>query len=395
MLIGDPRSTSSRPDPPSERYPGDREFRDRSGPLYTLLRVSLFQKIVIANLALLAIAVVSLLLLTDMGLAELLTLPNGLVTIAVVVGATAVNALLVREALRPIRSMEEVARRIEAGEDGARVESTLLADRRVANLVRQFNRMLDRQELAQQRQRDRAVRALRLMDAESSRSAAELYDSLAQTLAGVLLRIRMLGRSPVFGDASGEGNPGEATRMLDEVRSEVLEALEEARGIARRMHPPELDELGLASALEALARACLETSGVDVVVRADRPLPRLPSEVQLAFFRIAQEGLRNVVDHADATLATVTVGRVGDEFSMRICDDGRGFDTSTVLMGSTGLGLASIQERAVQAGGRVTIRSDPDGGTCIELLVPFPEEDASVDRPQGNALPRVIKGVAL
>jgi len=126
-------------------------------------------------------------------------------------------------------------------------------------------------------------------------------------------------------------------------------------------------------------------------VRAEQRIPQLPSDVQLALFRIAQEGLRNVVEHADAGAATVTLGVSNDRLSMRICDDGQGFDASTALLGSTGLGLASIQERAVQAGGRVTISSRPDDGTCIELTVPVPDGNVRSGYHHGDPLAKAVK----
>jgi len=334
----------------------------------------------------------SLVLLTDVGLRGVVSPENGLLAGVVLLAATAVNIALVHEALRPIRSLERTARRIEAGDEDARAHTTLLADRRVTALVRTFNRMLDRQNQAHRHERDRAARTLRLMDAESSRSAGELYDSLAQTLAGVLLRIRLLGRSPAFEDGPGSEHD-EASRMLAELRAEVLEALEEARGIARRLHPPELKELGLASALEALARAYMERTGVDVIVKAERALPTLPLDIELAVFRIAQEGLRNVVEHSRAGRTTVELGQDNRNLTLQICDDGLGFDAGEVLSGGSGLGLASIQERAAQAGGRVTIRSRPDEGTCIDLRVPLPAHEPA-ESAHGGPGSRIVGSAA-
>jgi len=130
-----------------------------------------------------------------------------------------------------------------------------------------------------------------------------------------------------------------------------------------------------------------------VIVQAEDAAPLPDEELRLTLFRIAQESLRNVIDHAGAALVTITLRGANENLVLRICDDGSGFDTSAVA--GPGLGLASIQERASQAGGRVRIESRSGGGTCIEVTVPVVDTEVSTTYQHGDPLASLVKGVSV
>ena len=343
-----------------------------------VLRIPLFHKIMLANLGLLSLGILGGVLVIPRVAPSGEGLATGLLATLLLFAATAVNLLLVRAALKPIRSLQTAALLVEAGNETARADASPVSDRQIAGLVRVFNRMLDHQEALRLSERDRAGRALKRMDEGNTRSSSELYDNLAQTLAGVLLRLRLLNRSLALHTPDSEASEAEAPVILEEVRVQIHHALEEARGIARRLHPPELYELGLGFALDALGRSLSNDTGLEIVVQAEHSLPPIPDDTRLAVFRIAEEALRNAADHAKAKAVRMKLTLETDMACLEICDDGMGFDTGAAIRGKTGLGLAAMMERATQVGGSVDIESRLGRGTCIRVRVPVAANDGFV-----------------
>ena len=141
------------------------------------------------------------------------------------------------------------------------------------------------------------------------------------------------------------------------------------RNLSLLLRPPQLDALGLEAALRWQAGA---------MFRGDQPrlrleleaLPHRPSPaVELACFRIAQEALTNVLRHADARQVIVGLDLSGDTLSLRVIDDGRGFDASR----TPGLGLVTMRERAQQLGGRWELDGADGGGTRVRAWLPMRE----------------------
>jgi two-component system sensor histidine kinase UhpB len=346
-----------------------------------LLRFPLFYKILLANLGILVLGAGSGILLvhyiSPAISASTVFIISGVVAFAVLAIGSFVHAYLIRAALSPLRTLEETARRVEAGDPAARAEESVLADESMAGLVRVFNAMLDTLGALRQQERARSAQALKAEEVERLRTSRELYDHLAQTLAGVLLRLRVItsGHAPADDDT------------LEEVRTEVRAALERARHVARRLHPPELDDLGLEAAVEAYARTLDETSNLTVTVDVSRPIPTLGAEVCLAAFRIVQEALQNSARHSGATRASVSLSTVDDELTVEIVDDGRGFDAAEAIADRDGLGLSSMLDRAAHRGGSLTVDSRPGAGTRVCLSMPIartnPQPPASRATPSG------------
>ena len=201
-----------------------------------LLRIPLFYKILLANVGLLVLGAGSGMVLVRYITAETSTstayVLSGVVALAVLTVASTIHAYVIRAALSPVRTLEDAARRVEAGDPSARAEESLLADEEMARIVRVFNAMLDVLGAARRQERARAARTLKAQEMERLRTSRELYDDLAQTLAGVLLRLRVITAGPGATDAEGLHGP------LEEVRTEVVDALERAQNVARRLHPP-------------------------------------------------------------------------------------------------------------------------------------------------------------
>jgi signal transduction histidine kinase len=173
--------------------------------------------------------------------------------------------------------------------------------------------------------------------------------------------------------ASGNGAGSERERLRSRALRDELEDLGVMlRQVAHRLHPAIIDHGGLVPALAQLADDHERMNGLTVETRLppfsqDRLVDR---ERSLILFRIAQEALRNVTKHANATRAEITVEAANGQLTLTISDNGRGFDSGGSARAS-GLGLISMGERARLADGTFNLFSKPGGGTTIRVTVPL------------------------
>jgi two-component system sensor histidine kinase UhpB len=244
-------------------------------------------------------------------------------------------------------------RRIDPFSPGQRV-TVEAADADVAELTRAFNEMLDRLE---REQRESARMALSVQEAERRRVARELHDEVGQTLTAMLLQVE--GLAPEL--------PEELHDELEELRETARTGAEEVRRIAQRLRPEALEELGLPSALLALAGAFSEQAGVaiDRSVAGDLSLSR---EEELVVYRVAQEALTNAARHSGSAAAELTLEPDGDRVVLTVRDRGRGIAAGQ----RPGSGIRGIRERAGLVGGSVVIRNaDPGPGVEVRLDLPI------------------------
>jgi signal transduction histidine kinase len=333
------------------------------------LRVGLFYKILVSNVGLLLFGAAAGMLVVRTLSPEISMsaafLRFGLVAVAFLVLGTLIHTYLVRAALSPLRILEQTARRVEAGDVDARAEESPLSDQAMTRVVRVFNSMLDTLGAHRLQERARSARTLEAHENERFKTSRELYDHLAQTLAGVLVRLRGIT------DAKQEPHVSHTYARLAEVRTEVQEALERARDLARRLHPPELEELGLDAAINADARVLRESSGLEIEVNTSRPLPWLGAEPRLAAFRIVQEALRNIEQHANARGILVGLEIVNGHLEVEIRDDGQGFDPDDDTVRRKGFGIDGMIRRAADSGGALSIQSHLGKGTVVSLTIPI------------------------
>ena len=197
---------------------------------------------------------------------------------------------------------------------------------------------------------------------ERNRLARELHDSVAQTLYGLTLQSEAAARKLAAGQLD------QVADDLQFFQTSAQQTLQETRLLIFELRPPILDEVGLAAALQARVEAVERRSGI--VVRLDlEDVASLPSPVETALYRIAQEGLNNVLKHAEAGRVSLTLSRSGESISLEIADDGLGFDPETA--GQRGYGLGSMRERAEQLGGSLTLSAVPGEGTSLTVEVPL------------------------
>jgi two-component system, NarL family, sensor histidine kinase UhpB len=329
-----------------------------------LLGVSLFLKIVVAATLLIGGAAAA-------GALVARTVPDPWLKFWLALGVLLVggaNALIVALALRPLRAMESVVRRVEAGDLSARVPISRLSDREMARVVQVVNRMLDALGKARERERRLAARVTESEEMERKRLARELLDGTAQLVSSALVRIHLARR------ALPDPRPPEledACRALDEARSEALEALEGIGRIARGLRPPELDELGASRALEVQARHLIRDRKVGFEVEGEPVDSHLAPGGALAMYRILREGLANALAHGDPTRLRIRYGLAAEHVAIELEDDGSGFDSAVALVKpELHLGVLRMHERARYAGGRLRIDSAPGQGTRLLLELP-------------------------
>lgn len=348
-----------------------------------ILRVPLFYKIVLANAGLLVLLggmALSVLPRLDPATGNGWLVGAGALGVAAVIG---VNGLLVHLALRPLRNVEETARRVEAGETAARVPHSPLADRELDRVTQVLNRMLDSLEAARLHQMELAARILEAEEKERKRIAHELFGDTAQLLSATLLQVQLAGRT-----LEREAPPGSEFRRtleaLEVARGELLSALQGLQRIARGLRPPELDELGPTAALESQARHLAQESGVEIRFEGDSVDGLLDPASALALYRILREGLSNAVAHAHPTQVRISTTVDAERVRAEVADDGEGFDPARIReRPERHVGLLRMRERARHAGGVVEVHSRVGGGTRLVLSLPrrTPSSPASTSLP--------------
>lgn len=265
----------------------------------------------------------------------------------------ALNFFLLRTYIRPLHELVEVMDQVDLLAPGGRIawERDIPELRHVGEA---FNLMLER--LEDERRRS-AHRVLTAQEQERLRVARDLHDGIGQRLTGILLQLQRLAH-----DADGD-----LRERVDVVRDDVRTSLEEVRDTARRLRPEALEDLGLASALVALAHDVARATGLVVERRLDPQVAGLDTDVEVAVYRVAQEALTNVARHAAARRATIDLRRVDDALVLEICDDGGGFDPAEAPQGA---GLSGMRERALAIAGQLHVDSG-DGGTIVRLRAPW------------------------
>jgi two-component system sensor histidine kinase UhpB len=215
--------------------------------------------------------------------------------------------------------------------------------------------MLDRLE---DERADSARRALDAQEAERLRVAQELHDEIGQNLTAALLQLGRIGKQA----------PEDLRREISEAAETVRENLDDLRRIAQRLRPPELDELGLVSALAHFSDRLGKRTGLRIERRFDRELPVLGHEEELVIYRVAQEALTNVVRHAGATQAELALERAPDRLILRVRDDGCGLGEAAA---SGAGGIRGMRERAALIRAVLQVGPPEDGtGTEVALHVP-------------------------
>ncbi len=211
-------------------------------------------------------------------------------------------------------------------------------------------------------------RVVQAQEGERGRVALELHDNITQLLCAILVRFQML-----IHKLSSRDGPSKAEAI--KIRGMLGQTAQEVERISRNLRPGILDELGLAAVMRDTGTEFAERTGVSLKLACARLTARLSGDIELTLYRILQEALKNVENHARARHVTVHLTKQRGIIQLMIHDDGIGFDPdhhSAGRKGKAGLGLLGMRERATYAGGALTVKSARGAGTEIEIRIPLP-----------------------
>jgi len=256
-------------------------------------------------------------------------------------------------ALRNKDLRDEIQRRME-------VESSLrLSQARLEELLKQSKEL----EL---RFRELSRLVIHSQEEERKRISRELHDEIAQILVGISFHLGALQQQVHAG-------PQVISEKIRVAQGLVRDSVEAVRRFAQDLRPAVLDDLGLVPALRSYLEEVGRHSGVKIRFAAFSGADRLDVSQRTVIFRIAQEALVNVLRHAQATRVEVVLRRGGGGITLRINDDGRGFDAAKTLRVRSRecIGLLGMRERAEMVGGIFRLVTSPGNGTRIELQIPM------------------------
>jgi signal transduction histidine kinase len=228
-------------------------------------------------------------------------------------------------------------------------------------------RLYEQLALREQLLEEFAARTVAAPQLERRHLAAEIHDGITQPLIRVWY--------PLQAAEANASDPALVAHELGKAKELTSAALDEARGAIAGLRPSTLDDLGLGPSLESLART---VAGPEVEV--DVAPCRLPSHVEVALYRIAQEALQNVMKHAAAERVTLRLTTAHGAVQLAVEDDGRGFrpgDAGQNRKGDPSYGLVGMRERAELVGATLQVTSAPGSGTRVLIEVPVPSSRQS------------------
>ena len=255
-----------------------------------------------------------------------------------------------------------------------RTEEDLRSER--AELEKRVQERTAELDAANQSLRELSARLLQTRDQEARRLARELHDSAGQLLAAISMNIAKVKAQAHKLDEAGARAVTENIEMVEQISSEI-------RTISHLLHPPLLDELGLASALRWYVEGFSERSKITVEVEIPPDLGRLPTEQEIAIFRIVQECLTNIHRHADSKTAAIRIRRDAEQIVVMAEDSGKGIPKEKLQASTLGVGFRGMYERIRYLGGKLELHSGSNG-TVVTAILPLEQESAEGEQSVGN-----------
>lgn len=339
-------------------------------------RLSLFEKVILANTFMLVCEALAGLWVTSHSLESHHYLIDTSFIVATTLSSLLINILLLRASFHPLFSLLRTIRAVGAGNTALRAND-IAADSEIGELALAFNRMLDQLEIARRQQ---AMLILQAQEEERRRLARELHDESSQNLTALLVHSEVL--SQTLQNMPQTMTPQAMSKQLQtglhQLTQLTQKTLENIRTLALQLRPGVLDDLGVEAAFRWLAEDCRERLHLGVETRVDGLEEMLQAQEHSSLyattlFRIAQECLTNAARHAQARHVVISCARNHGVLHLCVSDDGRGFDVTST---PGGLGITGMRERAALLGGRLAITSQPGRGTSVEAYLPLATTNA-------------------
>jgi len=223
------------------------------------------------------------------------------------------------------------------------------------------------QDISERRRSEEKLQTLRnrltrTQEEERSRIARDLHDDIGQRLALLSIDLEQM-------KLASQQDGSAFARELEALVRTASEITSDVHNVSRRLHPSQVELLGLAPALNNFCREFANRNSMHIQFTSACLTCKLPEEASLCLFRVAQEAIRNVHKHSGCREALVELDEISSSLRLRISDRGAGFDPVSAES-TQGLGLLSMEERLRSMGGELFVHSRPGGGTCIEACIP-------------------------
>jgi signal transduction histidine kinase len=247
---------------------------------------------------------------------------------------------------------------------------------RTAELSKALDRLQSEISVRQQAESDLrqlSTRLMTLQDEERRRIARDLHDTVGQTLAAVKMSIALIRQV--------KGSPTALQPLIDDLNALADEALQEVRTTSYLLHPPLLDEAGIAPAARWFVDGFARRSGLHIECDIPQNMDRPSRDRELVLFRILQESLTNVHRHSQASAATVRLTRTGHHIEIEVRDNGKGIPEARLRRidssaAQAGVGITGMRERVLKLGGLFEIQA-LNPGTAIRAALPLHSESSS------------------
>ena len=277
--------------------------------------------------------------------------------------------LRLNETLVAVRTEADERQRAEKQLQLAHDELERRVQERTAALSLALSRLQSEVQVREEKEdqlRHLSLHLMTLQDEERRRIARELHDTAGQTLAAMKMSIALIRQV--------DGGKPELERLVDDLNALADEALQEVRTTSYLLHPPLLDEAGIASAARWFVEGFARRSGIQVDCDIPEKMERPPRDCELVLFRVLQESLTNVHRHSGASAARVCLKRDTGQFELEVGDNGKGIPEERLRrfnssIGNSGVGISGMRERVRELGGRLEIRSVKNG-TTISVALP-------------------------
>jgi len=210
-------------------------------------------------------------------------------------------------------------------------------------------------QLADKRLRELAHSYVQFQVSQRRNFARELHDGINQLMVSVKFRLELARDKLLKNDESASNDLTKGCEVLNM-------AIQEVRRISHDLRPIQLDDLGLESALHSMIADFSERTGINAQIRLELPEQRLPDDIEITMYRIAQEALTNIEKHAEATQVGLRIWSREGYIWVEITDDGQGFVPDKT---ASGIGLLNMRERTELLSGRFSVKSRMGSGTKI------------------------------
>ncbi|OHB89416.1 MAG: hypothetical protein A3D13_04750 [Planctomycetes bacterium RIFCSPHIGHO2_02_FULL_40_12] len=210
-----------------------------------------------------------------------------------------------------------------------------------------------------------------IQEKERRRISRELHDEAGQALTAMKINIEMMENEIPESSTN-------IRKRLDETKQLLTHTLQEIRLLSFELRPSLLDHFGALAAIREYSKNYSERTNIDVQIRGENIIEKFSPEIDVLFYRCAQEALTNVAKHSEAKNVIIKIDHDGNELCMSIKDDGKGFDineNSKKHVNSFGIGLFGMKERVALLNGSLRIHSEKNKGSELEILVPFKTND--------------------